>query len=574
MIAVFGLPFDAETQQTLRYRPDRILVKPAVPNLGNLHTRFGTRILRKWERIGNIEVVELPRGMTVEQALAVFRSSGLVEYAEPDYAVVEAATYPNDPKFTDQTLWNLHNTGRHGGVADADVDAPEGWDTKRDAGNIIVAVIDSGIRHDHQDLAANMWKNPAELNGTPGVDDDGNGYMDDIYGINAITGSGNPMDDRGHGSHVAGIVGARGNDGISVVGVAWSVQLMALKFLNQAGEGDVSDAIECVNYAIAKRAHIINASWGTAGSESLREAIAAARNQGILFVAAAGNNSYDLDDARNWPACFHVDNILTVIATTRNDTLASYSAHGTAYAHLGAPGGDKPPENTPRTNGVYSTTHATTSAYDWFYGTSMAAPHVTGALALVRSYFPYESYLEHKNRLLSTVDPLAGSATNSQSGGRLSLSGAFAVTWPPRPPGNDNFPKAIWINQPFNADRVTAVANNVNATKEPGEPNHTGNAGGRSVWFRFTAWKECCTELSTEGSGFNTLLAVYTGTSVSTLTLVTSNAGGCGTSRVYFDPIPGTTYHVAVDGYNGAAGTVKLTCRLVFPPPTAPPPPV
>lgn len=568
--ATFGLPFHAETQPTPRYRPDRILVKPAVPNLETLHARVGARIIRKWPQIGNIEAVELPRGITVEQALAIFRCSGWVEYAEPDYIVEEAATYPNDPRFTDQTLWNLHNTGQQGGTPDADIDAPEGWDTKRDAGNIIVAVIDSGIRYDHQDLAANMWKNLAELNGSPIYDDDGNGYVDDIYGINAINGTGNPMDDRGHGSHVAGIIGARGNNGLGVVGVAWNVQLMALKFLDSTGNGSVCDAIECINYAIAKRAHVINASWGiTSYSESLREAIAAARNQGILFVSAAGNESYDLDDLRVWPACYDLDNIFTVLATTRNDTLASYSSHGTAYVHLGAPGGDGPPwppSNDPKTNGVYSTSHTSTSAYAWLYGTSMAAPHVAGALALLRSYFPYESYLEHKNRLMSTVDSLSGPAANSQSGGRLSLSGAFAVTWPPRPPCNDSFSKAIWINQPYNADRVTAVANNVNASKETGEPSHAGNPGGRSIWFRFTAWRECCTELSTEGSGFNTLLAVYTGNSVSELTLVTSNAGSCGTSRVYFAPIPNTTYHVAVDGYNGAEGTVKLTCRLVFPP--------
>jgi len=162
-------------------------------NLPSRNPSTRTRVLRKWPRIGNLEVVHLPQGLTVKQAIAAFQASGQVEYAEPDYLRWEAATYPNDPFFTDQTLWSLHNTGQHGGTPDADVDAPEGWDYRYDASPVIVAVIDSGIRYDHQDLHDNMWRNVAELNGTPGQDDDDNGYVDDVYGINAITGSGDPM---------------------------------------------------------------------------------------------------------------------------------------------------------------------------------------------------------------------------------------------------------------------------------------------------------------------------------------------------------------------------------------------
>ncbi len=567
-VAILGICVPAQrlrAQQIEDYRSDRILVKPAVPSLEGLHANLKTRVLKRWPKIGNIELVQLPAGVNVRQAIEACRNSGLVEYAEPDYIWQATATYPNDPKFTDQTLWNLHNTGQFGGTADADVDGPEGWDYRYDASKVIVAVIDSGIRYDHQDLAANMWRNLAELNGTPGADDDGNGYIDDIYGINAATGSGNPMDDYGHGTHVAGIIGARGNNGIGVVGVAWNVQLMALKSGGSGGAA-TSDLVECINYAIAKRAHIINASWGQDSySDALREAIAAARNHGITFVAAAGNGPKILNSSRYWPACYDVDSVVTVVATTRSDALASYSNWGSAYAHLGAPGGAPPPSTVPRTNGIYSTYHDSTSAYLWNYGTSMAAPHVVGALALMRSYFPFESYVEHKNRLLSSVDPLTSLSGKCQSGGRLSLVNAFALPWPARP-CNDAFAKAIEIEQPMNVTRVTAVSDNVNAAKEPGEPNHAGNTGGRSIWFKFTAQYDYRTELTTEGSGFNTLLAVYTGDSVSSLTLVASNTGQCGVSQVGFYPVINTTYRIAVDGYNGAVGTVKLTCRFGVPP--------
>ena len=225
-------------QGQLEFREDRILVKPAIGNLQDLHGRLGTRILRSFPEIGNIQAVELPHGLTVAQAIAAFKNSGLVEYAEPDYIVHATVTNPNDPKFTDGTLWGLHNTGQNGGTPDADIDAPEGWDYQRTANNVIVAVIDTGVRYTHQDLSANMWTNPGEIAGN-GIDDDGNGYIDDVHGINAITGSGDPNDDYFHGTHVAGTIGASGNNSTGVVGVAWGVKIMALKFLDDQGYGDV-----------------------------------------------------------------------------------------------------------------------------------------------------------------------------------------------------------------------------------------------------------------------------------------------------------------------------------------------
>ena len=190
--------------------------------------------------------------------LAAFEEeSSLVRYAEPDYIVRTFQTFPDDALFSQ--LWGMHNTGQSGGNPDSDIDAPEGWAIRNDAAAVIVAVIDTGIRYTHEDLAGNMWINPGETSGN-GVDDDSNGYVDDVFGFNAINGSGNPNDDNEHGTHVAGTIGAVGNNGVGVAGVAWNVQLMALKFLSAGGSGSVGNAIECIDYGIAKGAHIMSNS--------------------------------------------------------------------------------------------------------------------------------------------------------------------------------------------------------------------------------------------------------------------------------------------------------------------------
>src|SRR5438552_1926066 len=333
--AVFSM---AQIQaQTNQYRSDRILVKPSVPNINTLNAQLGTTVLRSYTNIGNIQVVQLPQGMTVPQAIADYQNSGQVAYAEPAYIRYLTVTNPNDPKYTDGTLWNLNNTGQNGGTADADIDAPEGWDKQTNANNVIVAVIDTGVRYTHEDLAANMWTNPGEIAGD-NIDNDGNGYTNDVHGINARTGSGDPNDDYSHGTHVAGIIGAIGNNGTGVVGVAWGVKLMALKAFDSSGNTSDDDLIECINYATTKRANIINASWGGGPfSQSMREAIAAARNQGILFVAAAGNNFADNDSTLFYPASYDLDNIISVAATTRTDAKASYSDTGLVSVHIGAP---------------------------------------------------------------------------------------------------------------------------------------------------------------------------------------------------------------------------------------------
>jgi len=297
----------------------------------------------------------------VPNAIEALSAAGLpVEYAEPDYIVRALATIPNDPDFG--SLWGLNNTGQQNGLEDADIDAPEAWDIIRDAEEVIVAVIDTGVRYTHEDLAANMWVNPGEVP-ADGIDNDGNGYIDDVHGINAILDNGDPLDDVGHGTHVAGTIGAVGDNGIGVVGVAWKVQLMALKFLG-AGGGNDSDAILCINYARTHGAHIMNNSWGGRGSSiSLRDAIAAARDAGIIFVAAAGNNGSDNDAIPFSPASYDLDNVVSVGASTRQDTISDFSNFGSSSVDIAAPGTD-----------ILSTWNTSDSSYVTRSGTSMAAP--------------------------------------------------------------------------------------------------------------------------------------------------------------------------------------------------------
>ncbi|MBI4664613.1 MAG: S8 family serine peptidase [Verrucomicrobia bacterium] len=411
-----------------RFRPDRILVKLkdnlSSDTIAKLHSRHRTKVLRRFKGFGNVDVLNLPAGALVSDLLQKYQASGMVERAEPDYWL-RAAVTPNDPRFTDGTLWNLRNTGQNGGTAGADIRAVSGWDALNSAGNIAVAVIDSGVRYTHQDLAANMWVNPGESGldssgrdkRTNGLDDDGNGFADDVHGIDSINNTGNPSDSDGHGTHVAGIIGATGNNRAGVVGVAWAVQIMACKFLSSSGYGSTSDAIQCIDYARAEGARIINASWGDTGNSSfLQSAIRRARDAGIIFVTAAGNETSDNDRNPYYPAAFNLDNIVSVAATTRTDALASFSNFGATTVDLAAPGAP-----------IYSTFNTSDSAYTYISGTSMSAPHVTGAMALLMAQHPAESYRQIIDRVLATTDPLPSLAGKCVTGGRLNLERALTA---------------------------------------------------------------------------------------------------------------------------------------------------
>ena len=346
-----------------------------------------------------------------------------VVFAEPDYMVHTFTTIPDDLRFAEQ--WGLHNIGQSSGKPDADIDAPEGWDIRHDASNVIVAVIDTRALYTHQDLQANMWENTAERDGLPGVDDDGNGYIDDQFGINAITGSGNPLDDDvvGHGTHVSGTIGAVGNNGAGVTGVAWSVQIMALKFLSSNGSGFISDAIECVDYAIAEGADILSNSWGGGGfSLSMDDAIGRAQAEGILFVAAAGNDAVpgtdggDNDNFPSYPASYPRDNIVSVTSMTRNDALSTFSNFGESSVDIAAPG-----------SSILSLGNDNDSAYNTLSGTSMACPHVSGLLAVLKAQFQGEDYITLIDRLYGGAEPVSVYQGKTRTGRRANLEGSLSL---------------------------------------------------------------------------------------------------------------------------------------------------
>ena len=415
-------------------------------------SNLGERVVREYRHIPDMVVLNIDdqtkiysqmtdkqRGIELEKRIKELKSSGLVEFAEPDW-VVHALATPSDSAFTDGRLWGLRNIGQSGGVEGADIGAVGAWNTTTGSTNVIVGIIDTGIRYTHQDLAGNMWRNPGEIAGN-GIDDDDSGYIDDVFGINAITDSGDPMDDNGHGSHCSGTIGAVANGGGPHVGVAWNVRLMGLKFLAADGSGYSSDAVECVDYAISMEVDILSNSWGGGGySSAMEAAIQRANAAGILFVAAAGNESNNNDSSPSYPANYNVENVISVAALDRNDNLASFSNYGAQTVDLGAPGVS-----------IYSCTSDSDSSYDVYNGTSMATPHVSGVAALIAAQFPGISIANMRRYLLSTTVSVPALVGRSVTGGRVNAANAINAE-------SDNI-----LEVSVNAENNPLIANELNS---------------------------------------------------------------------------------------------------------------
>jgi large repetitive protein len=371
------------------------------------------------QRVGLIDgaVVKVEGDAQPSEVADELAAAGAVRFVEPNY-VLRASRVPNDSAFG--RLWGLRNVGQQGGKPGADVNAPAAWDVVT-GGPVTVAVIDTGVDGDHPDLAENMWTNPGESEN--GADDgDVNGLADDLHGADFLDQDNDPDDDSGHGTHVAGIIGARGNNGTGTAGVNWSVRLMAVKFMNENGEGSTADAAAAIDYAVDSGAKVINASWGgPTFSEALYDAVSRAADHDVLFVAAAGNAGVNADHSPDYPAAFELPNVVSVGASDTHDRLLDFSNYGSESVDLTAPGDE-----------IYSTvpTSVDESGYATFSGTSMAAPFVSGAAALYLARSPASSAAQVRDALLRTTDRSSSLAGKMATGGRLNVARALGIAQP------------------------------------------------------------------------------------------------------------------------------------------------
>ncbi|MFO7774772.1 MAG: S8 family peptidase, partial [Candidatus Hydrogenedentota bacterium] len=398
MDAVGSEPAGNRRQLLVRFEPGL-----HAASRGMTHAEVGASRAHRFRRIP-VEVVTVPEGANLEEYIADYETRPGVTYAEPNYTI-RLQNEPNDPLFGD--LWGLDNTGQTDGTAGADIGALEAWEHTTGSSEVVVAVIDTGVYYTHEDLTDNMWENPEP-------------EFDDIHGARWTDGdgtltSGDPMDDNSHGTHVAGTIGAVGDNGRGVAGVNWDIQLMALRFMDDAGMGAVSDAISAIEYAIDHGADIINASWGTEDrSDSLEAILQQAADANVLVAASAGNDGSDNDDTPFFPASFDLPNIISVASSTAEDTRSSFSNWGKESVHLAAPGSQ-----------IKST--MPDNDYGYKAGTSMAAPHVAGAAALFYSLNSRAGYEMVKAKILETVTPLEAWEDVVIAGGRLNV-GALVRT--------------------------------------------------------------------------------------------------------------------------------------------------
>jgi thermitase len=374
------------------------------------NTQIGASVVEEIPFIG-WQHVRLPAGMSVSDAIVLYSKLPGVVSAQPNYIYHLNAT-PNDPSFTQAQMYGMFK-----------IQAPAAWDRSTGSAQVVVAIIDTGIRYTHEDVAANMWHNPGEIQGN-GIDDDANGYVDDYYGYNFANGNSNPIDDFNHGTHVAGTIGGVGNNGKGVVGVNWNVRLMAVKLHDAAGNATAANAALCFQYVTMMKnrgvnIRVTNNSWGgppeaAAYDQVLKDAIDATGNAGILNVFAAGNDNRNIETTPSYPASYNSPSILAVASSTSTDARSSFSNFGAVSVDLAAPG-----------SSILSSVNSGDSSYSNFSGTSMASPHAAGAAALLVSYRPNISVATLKATLMNTVDVLPQWQGLVISNGRLNVARAI-----------------------------------------------------------------------------------------------------------------------------------------------------
>ncbi|MAZ47993.1 MAG: subtilase [Halobacteriovoraceae bacterium] len=370
--------------------------------------------------IGNFAILKVDQKSSVEATIEKLNNLPDIEYAEPNYIYHAIGTkelaQTTDPDFS--KLWGLVNTGNNEpsgsrgnssprGIAGADINASQAWTLTKGDRNIKIAVIDTGVDYNHRDLSANIWTNQAEANGTPGVDDDGNGYIDDIHGYDFANDDGDPMDGNGHGTHCAGTIAAEHDNNYQIAGVMAEASIVGIKFLTDSGSGSTANAIRAIDYATKIGVDIMSNSWGGGGySQALKDAIVRAEQAGIVFTAAAGNSASDNNSIPHYPSNYDVSNVISVAAHNYNDELASFSCYGSRTVHVAAPG-----------RNILSTTPGNST--DVYSGTSMATPHVTGVIGLYLAYHGKSNPKDIRDALMSSSVYAPAYGRKTISGGRV-----------------------------------------------------------------------------------------------------------------------------------------------------------
>lgn len=432
------------------YVPGEIIVKFKLGSEKNLALNNTLKVLGLSQKreislsYDKLSVLKIDQNKSIKSVLEILNNNPAVEYAEPNYIYsvnpikeknfiskkllrspftdFQAAT-PDDPSFS--KLWGLRNTGSNEpqgsvGVEGADVNALLAWDLTKGSRSIKIAVIDTGVDYNHPDLKSNMWTNSLELNGKPGVDDDQNGYVDDVYGYDFANNDANPMDGNGHGTHCSGTIGAVHNNQVGVAGVMADVSIMAIKFLGDDGSGSLEAAIKAIDYATTMNVDLMSNSWGGGGrSQALLDAIQRASDKGIIFTAAAGNSTSNNDSSPSYPASYETPNMISVAATTAQNGIASFSSYGRTSVHIGAPG-----------HNILSTVNG--GGYDVYSGTSMATPHVSGVLGLLlakEGRIPHDTLRE---RLTLTGVPVAALRGKTLTASRIDAYNLLTDTRPSR----------------------------------------------------------------------------------------------------------------------------------------------
>ena len=525
----------------------------AVDDLLNLDL-LGGQVVRGLGLEGMV-LIETNPDFDSEYVVQTLSSYDTVEYVEHDL-IYQMQSYPNDAFFS--SLWGLHNSGQNGGTVDADIDAPEAWQLATGGSSVVVGVIDTGVDYTHDDLIQNIWTNPGEIAGND-IDDDGNGFVDDVHGFDFANNDGDPMDDHGHGTHVSGTIAGVGNNTTGVTGINWSSSIMALKFLSGSGSGSSSDAVRAVNYATMMRTtygvnvRLTNNSWGGGGRYApLESAIRSSLQADMLFVAAAGNNGENTDQSPHYPSNYNVANVISVAATDRNDELASFSNYGRNTVDLAAPG-------------VSILSTVPNGGYSYFSGTSMAAPHVAGVAALAWSAMPNASYVEIRDAIYAGVDPVAGLNGMVATDGRLNAHQTMiALGFDPGDPLPDPGPGP---NPPpagdsYEDDDAWADASTIN-------PNgtlqyHSIHVASDVDWVRFTLSDVASVVIEAAGSSGDTRMWLYAQNDPSNELQYDDDSGVGLFSRIARtgnDSLDAGTYYVKVDEFanNATIGLYTIT---------------